>query len=169
MAKRKKHTTRRKHHSRRRVSGVKDVDFSMLAFAAVGAVGARILTNKLTASTNTTMQKIAPFSGVILGIALPMVAGKNAMVKDISIGLVAGGAVSALGSSGLKVISGLENTIAGGIGYPYNVLPYKKVSGIEDGGNYVTKPNFSGSGKSQMNVISGIHAGDAMGCANGLF
>ncbi len=154
--KRRKATKRKTYHRRRRVSGIKDVDFTVIALTIGGAVAGRILTNKLAASTNATMIKLAPYSAVLLGVVLPMVT-KNAMLKSISLGLVAGGGVTLLGPTGLKVISGMENTIAG-LGYPYNVIqPYKKVAGLTDAaGNYVSKPNFSGSGKSQMNVISGI-------------
>lgn len=153
MAKRRKKTTHRKTYRRRRVSGIKDVDFTVIALTIGGAVAGRILSTKLAASTNTTMQKLAPYSAVALGIILPMVT-KAPMIKALSLGMVAGGGVVLLGPTGLKVISGMENSISR-VGYPYNVLPYKKVAGIENG-EYVSKSNFSGSGKNQTNVISGI-------------
>ena len=169
MAKRhKRKTATRRHHTvrRRRVSGIKDVDFTMIALTIGGAVLGRILSNKLAASTTSpTMVKLAPYSGVILGIILPMVV-KNPMIKDLSLGLVAAGGVTLLGPTGLKVISGLENPIVGRIGYPYNQIPYGKVAGIVDG-KYVSKPNFSGSGQPQASVISGIHPETMTGNYNG--
>lgn len=163
MARKRKSTHKRKttHHRRHRISGVANLDFTAIALVIGGAVAARILFNKLAASTNTTMQKLAPYSGVALGIVLPMVT-KNPMLKQISTGMIAGGGVTLLGPTGLKVISGFENTVSGHrVGYPYAVLPYAKVAGIQQGENYVTKSNFSGSGKNQLNVISGInHSGD---------
>ena len=160
MARRKRHHTRRHHttHHRRRVSGVKDLDFTVIALLVGGAVVSRVISNKLSASTNATMVKFAPYVGVIGGIVIPMVS-KSPMLKAISYGLIAGGATSALGPSGLKVISGIENTVAGMMGYPPNVIqPYRRVAGLNlPGGGYVTKANFSGSGKSQMNVIGGMN------------
>jgi hypothetical protein len=155
MARRKTRKTKRVHH-RRRVSGIKDVDFTAIALVIAGAVGARILSTKLTASTNATMAKLAPYAGLGLGIVLPMVS-KNAMVKNLSLGLVAGGGVSML--TGLKVISGFENTISGRVGYPYTMLPYRKVAGLgaPAQGYLPTKSNFSGSRQSQMSVISGVN------------
>lgn len=152
MAKRRKKTTQRKAYRRRRVSGVKDVDFTVIALTIGGAVAGRVLSNKLAASTNTTMQKLAPYSAVAIGIIIPMVT-KSPMLKALSVGMVAGGGVTLLGPTGLKVISGIEATV----GYPYAVLPpyQKRIAGMENG-QYVSKPNFSGSGKSQMNVISGV-------------
>lgn len=165
---RKKRTTKRKttHRRSRRVSGIKDLDFMQIALIAGGAVLARVAVNKLTTSTNTTMQKLAPYSGIIAGLALPMIS-KSPMVKGISMGLIGGGAISALGPTGLKVISGFENTIAGRVGYPPNVIPYRQINGIMEDGKFVSKPNFSGSGKSQMNVISGIAHMAGNGCGSG--
>lgn len=173
MYHKKRKSTHRKHTTRRRrVSGIKDVDFTQIALVIAGGVGARILFNKLTASTNTTMSKLAPYSGVILGVVLPMFV-KSPMVKAISLGLVAGGGVNML--VGMKVISGMENPVMGsampyraGLGYPYNAIPMKKVSGVIDG-KYVSKPNWSGSGKQQANVISGMgdkHNGSGSGCGS---
>jgi hypothetical protein len=165
---RKKRTTKRKssHRRKRSVGGINDMDVMQIALIAGGAVLSRIMVNKLTTSTNTTMQKIAPYSGLLAGLVLPMVT-KNDMIKGISLGLVGGGAVSALGPTGLKVISGFENTIAGRVGYPPNIIPYRQINGIMDDGRYVSKPNFSGSGKSQMNVISGIAHMAGGGCGSG--
>jgi hypothetical protein len=155
MAKRRKKHTVRRVSRRRRVSGIKDIDFTVVALTIGGAVAGRILANKLATSTNATMVKLAPYSAVALGIILPMVT-KNAMLKSLSIGLIAGGGVTLLGPTGLKVISGMANTISR-VGYPYNALPYKKVAGIEtSNGDWVSKPNFSGSGMKQASVISGI-------------
>lgn len=165
MAKRRKAHKKSTTHRRRRISGVGKMDFTAIALTIGGAVAARILTTKLAASTNTTFSKLAPYSGVAIGIILPMVS-KNAMLKAISTGMIAGGGVELLGPSGLKVISGFENTVSGRVGYPYNVLPYRaKVAGIiDEAGDYQSKANFSGSGKSQFNVISGINAsGDGAG------
>lgn len=156
MAKKKKPI--RRTHRRRRVGAIDTkIDFTQIGLVIAGAVGARILTTKLAASTNATMQKAAPYSGVILGIVLPMFI-KNAMVKNLSLGLAAGGGASALGPTGLKVISGFENSI----GYPYYAqLPNKAVAGIgntagDAGLTKGTRSNFSGSRNSQINTIAGI-------------
>jgi hypothetical protein len=167
MAKRKKSTHKKKTYRRRRVSGINsNIDTMGLALAVGGAVAARILNNKLSASTNATAQKAAPYAGLILGIVLPMLV-KNPMVKGLSVGLAAGGGVTALGPTGLKMISGFDSSIAG-IGYPTyagynNQLPYRKVAGIEQGTQKGTRSNFSGSRMSQMNTIAGI-AGVDSGC-----
>ena len=166
MAKRRKSTHRRKttyHHRRRRVSGIKDIDAMQIVYIVGGAVVARVAASKMAASTNTTMQKIAPYVGIIAGIGLPMVS-KNPMLKLISLGMLGGGATSALGPTGLKVISGLEQTV----GYPYNVLPYRKVAGVIQNGEYQSKANFSGSGQRQANVIGSVNSKIAhmAGCMN---
>ena len=152
MAKRRKTRTssRKRTYRRRRVSGVKDIDAMQIVYIVGGAVVARVASNKLAASTNTTMQKLAPYVGIIAGVALPMVS-KNPMLKAISLGMLGGGATAALGPTGLKVISGLDQTV----GYPGNlVLPYRKnVAGVIQDGQYVSKANFSGSGLKQTNVI----------------
>lgn len=150
---RKKATHKRTHRrSSRRVSGIKDVDFTQIALLIGGAVVGRIISTKLAASTNTTMQKLAPYVSVGAGIVIPMVV-TNPMLKVISLGMVAGGGVTLLGPTGLKVISGIENTIA----YPYNAIPYqKRIAGTTVDGRFVSKPNWSGSRQSQANVISGV-------------
>lgn len=166
MANKKKKKTHRRTTYRRRVSGIKDVDFTVVALTIGGAVLGRVLSNKLAASTNTTLVKLAPYSAVALGIILPMVT-KAPMLKALSMGLVAGGGVTMLGQTGLKVISGMESTVNGAMGYPYNAIPpYKKVAGIyNQEGKFVNKANFSGSGLPQTNVISGVHT-NAMGCGD---
>ena len=168
MSRRKKRPVhRKKRHSRGRMSGISDIDFTSIALIVGGAVAGRILFTKLSASTNATMVKLAPYAGVIAGIALPMLS-KSAMIKPIASGLVASGGVNML--VGLKVITGIEQTVGmHKLGYPYNVIPYKKVAGVIDAnGNYVSKPNFSGSGKSQLNVIGGVHGhGFATGAGGG--
>lgn len=157
MAKRRK-TARKKTYRRRRVGAINagSIDTMGLALAVGGAVAARVLNNKLAASTNATMQKAAPYAGLLLGVVLPMIS-KSPMVKGLSIGLAAGGGVTALGSTGLKMISGFENAV---VGYPgYNQLPYRKVAGIGAPGQGIQKgthSNFSGSRMSQMNTIAGI-------------
>lgn len=172
MAKRRKKIMKRRHH-RRKVSGIGDkLELMDMALAVGGAVAAKILNNKLAASTNATMQKAAPYSGLILGIVLPLVV-KNNTIEKLSIGLVAGGGVTALGSTGLKVISGFENTVAG-IGYPYyqQRIPFAKVAGVgatagTQGLTKGTHSNFSGSRNSQMNTIAGIGCCDNVdGSAN---
>ena len=157
MAKKKK-VTKRKTSRRRRVSGLPGIDFTGIALAVGGAVAARVISNKLAASTNSMMQKAAPYSGLILGIVLPMVI-KSPMVKSLSIGLAAGGGVSALGPTGLKMISGFENAIAYPGDMSYKMLPYRKVAGIgnNQGLQKGTHSNFSGSRKSQINTIAGIN------------
>jgi hypothetical protein len=151
----RRHVTHRRH---RRVSGIKDIDITQIALVVGGAIAGRILNNKLAASTNTTFSKLAPYSSMIAGIVIPMVS-KQPMMKALSMGLIAVGGVNVLVS--MHVISGIETTVAGmpyraGVGYPYNAIPYqKKLAGMVDG-NYVSKPNWSGSGKSQANVIGSI-------------
>lgn len=158
--KRRSRPARRKTSRRRgRVSGIKDVDFTSIGLVVAGAVAGRILYNKLSTSTNATMVKLAPYAGLLAGIVLPMVT-KEAMMKALSMGLVASGGVNML--VGLKVITGIENTVGNHmmhrVGYPYNVVPYqRRVAGIVNQQNqFVNKANFSGSGKSQMNVIGGV-------------
>lgn len=174
MAKRKKaHTTRRRTHTRRRkVSGVGSIDVTSLALTVAGGVAARILSNKLASSTGT-MGKIAPYAPVILGVILPMVIKNNPMVNGLSVGLVAGGGVTALGPTGLKIISGFENSIAG-IGYPMAPqIPYRRVAGLVSGPAQSqgltrgTRSNFSGSRKSQINTIAGVGNFDGSGSGSG--
>jgi hypothetical protein len=151
--KRKTKTTRR----RRRVSGIgQDLDLQALGLAVGGAVLSNVLATNFAKSTNTTMQKAGPYAGLIAGVVLPLIV-KNPMVKQLSLGLVAGGGVSALKAA--KVISGLDmNTINGSLN-KYRSLPYRKaVAGI--GLGQPSKSNFSGSRLSQMHTIAGMnHAG----------
>ena len=167
----RKRKTRRvsgvKRH-RRKVSGIGDIDFTDIALTVAGAVAGRMLFSALTASTNSTMGTMAPYVGLIAGVALPMVS-KAPMIKPLAAGLVASGGVNML--LGLKVITGIEETVGDPhrMGYPYNVIPYKKVAGITaPNGTYTSKPNFSGSGKSQINVIGGVSGhGFATGAGGG--
>jgi hypothetical protein len=154
MAKRKKKTTRRR---RRSVSGIKDIDLQGIALAVGGAVLARVATNQLAKSTNTTAQKAAPYVGLIAGIVLPMVV-KNPMVRQVSLGLAAGGGVEALKAA--KVISGLDmDTIHGSLN-KYRSMPYRKaVNGV----GQTSKSNFTGSRMSQMHTISGAANGSGSG------
>lgn len=140
-----------------------------MALVVGGAVAANVIANKLSTSTNSTLAKVAPFIGLGAGIALPMFM-KSPSVASISLGLIAGGGVSALGANGLKVISGFENAIA----YPGNMrsLPnMRKVAGIgapagRQGLQRGTHSNFSGSRQSQINTIAGfagVDMGNGMG------
>lgn len=168
MPRRKK--SRRVHgvkHRRRRISGIGDIDFTGIALTVAGAVAGRMLYTNLSASTNTTMASLSPYVGIIAGVVLPMVS-KTPMMQSVANGLVASGGVNML--LGLKVITGIEETVGAPhrMGYPYNVIPYKKVAGIMQNGSYTSKPNFSGSGKSQINVIGGVHGhGFATGAGGG--
>jgi len=159
MAKRKgKKTTRR----RRRVSGIgQQLDLQALGLAIGGAVLANVAKTQLAKSTNTTMQKAAPYAGLIAGIVLPMII-KNPMVKQASLGMVAFGGVEALKAA--KVISGLDmNTINGTLN-KYRSLPYRKaVAGVGD----VTKSNFTGSRMSQMHTIAGVNGGGGYNAGSG--
>lgn len=168
MAKRKKKSF---HRSRRRsrVAGIGKLDITQMALVVGGAVAANVLANKLSTSTNSTLAKVAPFLGLGAGIALPMFI-KSPSVASISLGLVAGGGISALGANGLKVISGFENSIA----YPGNMrsLPnMRRVAGIgvpagSQGLQKGTYSNFSGSRQSQLNTIAGF-AGVDLGSGAG--
>lgn len=160
MAKRRKKTTTKRTYRRRRVSGIGSPDVTGMALIVGGALAANILTKKLAASTNQTFSKLAPFAPLALSIVLPMLV-KNQMVKTLSVGLLAGGGVTALGPSGLKLISGIQT-----IGYPYqNQLPFKKVAGVGPGGQVTNRTgvNWSGSQLSQPSVIGGVPA-TAMAC-----
>jgi hypothetical protein len=162
MAKRRKRTTTKRTYRRRRVSGVQSPDITGLALTVGGALAATIISKKLAASTNATFSKLAPFAPLALGIVLPMLV-KNQMLKTLSIGLVAGGGVTALGPTGLKIVSGIQT-----IGYPYqNQLPYKKVAGVGPGGTVTNRTgvNWSGSMLSQPQVIGGVPAASAMACS----
>jgi len=162
MAKRKKTSARKRTYRRRRVSGIGAApDITGLALIVGGAVAANVLSKKLAASTNTTFSKLAPFAPLALGIVLPMLV-KNQMLNQISLGLAAGGGVTALGPGGLKIISGIQT-----IGYPYqNQLPYRKVGAVGPGGKVTNRggANWSGSGLSQMNVIAGVGAAHLACC-----
>lgn len=163
MAKRKKTVHRRKHH-RRRMSGIGGIDVKELAIIGGGAVAAKLLTNM--AAKSTSVSKFSPYTGIVIGVLLNM--SKKPLLKGLGYGAVAEGIVTALGAGGLNVISGIENVISG-IGYPpnqYAMLPYRKVAGIGNDPR-ITKPNFSGSGMNQMNVISGVHA--ATEAANNIY
>lgn len=149
--KKQKKTTRR----RRRVSGIgQDLDLQALGLAVGGAVLSNVLATNFAKSTNTTMQKAGPYAGLIAGVVLPLLV-KNPMVKQISLGLVAGGGVSALKAA--KVISGLDMSTINGSLNQYRSLPYRKaVAGI----GQPSKSNFTGSRLSQMHTIAGMnHAG----------
>ena len=166
MARRKKHTSRKRSPGKRKVSGVGKLDLTNMALVIGGAVAANMLTNQLAKSTNSTLNKLAPFAGIGAGIVLPMVM-KSPTIAQLSLGLVAGGGVAALGQSGLKVIGFMDNAIA----YPggYTALPYKKVAGLAHGQGIEkgTHYNFSGSRQSQMNAIAGMSGFNAgSGAAN---
>lgn len=176
MAKRKKSTKKTyRRRATRRVSGVGAVDVTGIALSIAGAVGAKIISTKLASGTGS-LAKMAPYAPLIIGIVLPMVVKNNPMVNQIAVGLVAGGGVAALGQNGLKIISGMEDSIAGYVGYPTapQRLPYKRVAGViagapgEQGLPSGTRSNFSGSRLSQINTIAGIDGGnfDGSGSSN---
>lgn len=163
MAKRKKAKRQKRTSTRRRSVGkTPDIDIMGMALIIAGAVGGKVLANKLEASTNAMFVKVAPFAPLILGIGLPMFI-KNATLDKLALGLVATGGLEALGSNGLKVISGMEV-----IGYPGEglALPYRPLAAVAgpsgaQGLDAGTHSNFSGSRMSQINTIAGV-AG--MGC-----
>lgn len=165
MAKRKKPVKRTKSR-RRKMSGVGKLDLTNIALVVGGAVASNILTNQLSKSSNTTLQKVAPFVGLGAGIVLPMFI-KSQTIAQLSLGLVAGGGVAALGQNGLKVIGFMDNAIA----YPggYKSLPYRQVAGLANGQGLAkgTHSNFSGSRQSQINTIAGLSGFDlGSGAAN---
>ena len=155
--KRKKSTTRR----RRRVSGIgQQLDLQALGLAVGGAVLANVAKTQLAKSTNTTMQKAAPYAGLVLGIIIPLLT-KNLMARQAATGMVAYGGVEALKSA--NVLKGLDmNTIHGSLN-KYRSLPYRKaVAGI----GQPTKSNFTASRTSQMHTIAGV-AGYSDGSGGG--
>ena len=163
MARRKK-TVKRHSVKRRRSRAVGKIDFTGIALTIGGAVAANIITNQLAKSNNSLMQKVAPFAGLGAGIVLPMFV-KGDAVKQLSVGLIAGGGVAALGSNGLKVIGFMNRSIAYPGGYSMPALPRSAkglVSGFapNQGVTRGTHSNFSGSRQSQMNTIAGIAADD---------
>lgn len=143
MAKKKKKSTTRR---RRRVSGVSSkIDFQALGLAVAGGALAVKLSAMMAKSSNTMIQKAAPFAALGAGIVLPMFV-KEPLIKQLSLGLVAGGGVEALrkfnvlsGFRDMPVISGrptrLLNHRVAGVGYP---LPNTSVH------------------RSQMSVVNGI-------------
>ena len=160
MAKRKK--TKKVHHKRRSKVGAIGKDGIMdMAIIVGGAVVAKVLSNKLATSTNATLLKFGAYVPLALGVVLPMVV-KNPMLAKISIGLIAGGGITALGSGGLKVISGFESSI-GYPGRPNYDRARALVNGIgSPAGNQGllkgTHSNFSGSRQSQIATIGAINS-----------
>lgn len=144
MAKRRKKTSTRTRR-RRRVSGIGDkMDLQALGLAIAGGALAVKLTSMLGNSSNTMLQKVAPFAGLGAGIILPMFA-KDAMVKQLSVGLVTGGGIEALkrfdvisGFRDMPVISGrpqrLLNHRVNGVGYPLpNTSVYRSQMSVVNG------------------------------------
>lgn len=131
-------------------------NLSNIALIVGGAVAANVVSKKLSQTSNSTVSKVAPFSGLILGILLPKFVKRSPMIEQISMGLIAGGGVAALGSDGLNVIGFMNNAIA----YPggYKMLPYSGVAGLAKGQGLSpgTHSNFSGSRQSQINTIAGV-------------
>jgi hypothetical protein len=129
MAKRKKHST---HKKSRRVSGINSTDLKAVGLAVAGAV----IGNKITAMLKTktgTLATVAPYSGLILGIVLPMVS-KSQLVKQVSLGLMVNGSVDALKQLAPNLISG-----------PYRLpVVAGNVSRRINGGAYA--PNMVGNG-----------------------
>lgn len=159
MAKRKKATGRRKTSHRKRRARVGAIDFQSIALTVGGAVAANVITNTLSKSSSSLAQKVAPFAGIGAGIVLPMFV-KGPVISQLSVGLIAGGGVAALGQNGLKVIGAFNNAIA----YPGSMknLPYGRpnmVAGIGQSAQGLTRgthSNFSGSRRSQINTIAGV-------------
>lgn len=161
MPKRRKARRKTITHRRRRTIGKRPMDFDVMGMALIvaGAIGGKILSNKLETSTNSLFVKIAPFTPLALGIALPMFID-NDMLKKISLGLVASGGLEAVGSNGLKIISGLEviGYPGGNMALPYNAAQVAGPAGPQ-GLAAGTHSNFSGSRQSQINTIAGVAVG----------
>lgn len=158
MAKRRKKSTTGK---RRKVSGVKDLDLQSTGLAILGAVGAFKLAAmiKKDAKPDSMREKAAPYAGLIAGIAIAMFV-KNPIAKSLSVGLAAGGGVTALNALApdMKILSG-----------PYQ-LPV--ISGRRRLNGGVMNPNAVGNGftparnsvNDTLSVISGTTMnGTAMG------
>lgn len=168
---------KKKHHkTRRRVSGInmKQIPLEQIGLGILGGVAAMKITDAMKKSTNTTMQKAAPYVPLAAGIVLPMFI-KQQMVKEVSTGLAIGGGITVLKE--LKIISGFGDFKVIN-GYPkqgYMRLPDKMnntsrgvVNGMGD--NFTGKANFSGSRLNQMSVISGVHANpQGSGIADGSY
>lgn len=146
-------------HKRRRVSGIKDLDLKAIGLGVLGGVVANKLTAMLKKNTNTTVQDAAPFAALAAGIIIPMFV-KNAMVKQIALGMTVAGGLETLKKVAPKMIAG-----------PYNV---PVISGAQrrrmNGG--VMNPNAVGQGgyspkrnsvyQDNLKIISGTMAAGGM-------
>lgn len=101
MAKRK-HTTKKRHHRRRKMSGVNAGELvTNIAGVAVGAAAAGFITSKVLGSQSDTIKAVAAIG---LGVATPMFM-KSPIGKAAGSGMIAVGVINLLKKSGF--VSGL--------------------------------------------------------------
>lgn len=119
MAKRK-HTTKRRTHRRKRMSGIGD-SLEMVLFAGIGAIGTRVLSQKILPTLNPEVKAIG---FVAVGILLPKMV-KGTIGNGIGIGMASEAFVE-LGQA-MNFISGAPLVMAGNnngnlslIAAPYN-------------------------------------------------
>lgn len=145
MAKRRKHSTKR-----RRVSGIDKGGMKSLGLAVLFAIAGRKISSMLGKSSNTMLASAAPYAELGLGIILPMFI-KNNMVKQGSVGLVVDGAIQAIAKLAPGIISGPYRlpVVSGGVYSP------NMVAGRLNG----YSPNRSSVMKDALKVVSGIGSG----------
>ena len=151
MAKTKKKTKSTGTRRRRRVSGVSGVDVQGLLVAGAGAIAVSMIKKQLTKDpAKTTMVNIAPFVGLGLAVALPMLS-KSPMVKQLAIGMGAMGVVNALQKLAPNMVGSLDMVpVIAATTNKYRKLPQPSVNGLG-----YPLPNSSVY-KDSMSVVSGL-------------
>jgi len=129
MAKRRK---KRSHTRRRRISGVGKIDVQGLLLAVGGAVLASNVQKMLAKdATKTTLVTIAPFSGLALGLGLPLIV-KNPMVTALAGGAAIWGGVQVVKKLAPALVGNIPGMvpIISATSNKYRNLPKPSVNGV---------------------------------------
>jgi hypothetical protein len=135
MAKRK-HTTKKRHHRRRKMSGINAGELvTNIAGVAVGAAAAGFITSKVLGSQSDTIKAVAAIG---LGVATPIFMkspiGKAAGSGMIAVGVInllkKSGFVSGLGDDGVEVTLG-DIPVVSGVDVMAGMDDMPVVSGVD--------------------------------------
>lgn len=155
---RKKPATRRR---RRRVSGMGGMDIQGLLLAGAGAVVVSNVKKMMTKDpTKTGMVNAAPYVGLGLAVALPMLI-KNPMVRQASVGMGAIGIYFALQKLAPNVVGQLDVVpVINSTSNRFRKMPQVSVNGVG-----YPLPNTSVY-KDSMSVVNGVGCYSAMNPVN---
>ena len=137
--KRKKHSTRRRHHRRSHMGAVGSNVTTILSVVA-GAVAGKFLQSKLSSKVNP---KILAGGQIVAGMFLPKLV-KGEIMKGVGVGMIANGGVTALSEFGVLSGIGADDTT---VEYMGGSSDFSTISGDDEMGY---------NGSDALQTISGV-------------